>query len=358
MILVTGATGFLGRTLVPELLAAGHSVRALVRPRSDSAFLATQGVELAIADDITDMTAVRGACEGVEAVIHAAGLFRMWGLLVDFWQTNVEGTATVLEAASQAGVRRFLHISTVAVVGETVSGRRVDECHPCNPQDPYQRTKLEGERLALAYHRDRGLPVVVLRPGALYGPWGRYAFNRLFFEEPLRGWRIRVNGGRYMTFPAFTRDVAAAIVAALERGTPGELYHLAGQPRTHNEINNIVSDLAGISRRRWNVPTPAVLLLARVWTALSRFTGREPFYPWNLAYYVFQDWPVSSEKAQAELGLRQTPFVEGARETLNWYRRLGIYSPNDAGADPEEGLRGEVGSREVSPEVSRENEDG
>ena len=324
MILVTGATGFLGRNLVPRLLAVGRPVRALVRPTSDSTFLEAAGVELALADDITDADAVHQACEGVEVVIHAAGLFRMWGPFVDFWHTNVEGTATVLEAASQAGVGRFLHISTIAVIGKTGRRQVVDESHPCAPQDPYQRTKLEGERLALAYHRNRGLPVVVLRPGALYGPWGRYAFNRLFFEEPLRGWRIRVNGGRYTTFPAYTPDVADAIVAALERGTPGEIYHLAGRPRTHNEINNIVSDLAGISRWRWNVPTAAVLLLARVWTALARFTRREPFYPWNLAYYVFQDWPVCSEKARVELGLRQTPFVEGARETLKWYRQLGI----------------------------------
>lgn len=324
MILVTGATGFLGHNLVPCLLDAGYRVRALARPDSEVAFLEQLGVEIARVADITDAPGVRRACADCRAVIHAAGRFRMWGPLHQFWRTNVEGTATVLEAAQRAGVSRFLHISTVVVVGKTIPGRPVDETHPCTPQDFYQRTKLEGERLALAYYRYRDLPVIVLRPGALYGPWGRYAFNRLFFEDPLRGWRIRVEGGRRITFPAFTPDVAEGIVSALSHGRAGEIYHLSGEPLSHNEVNGIVSELAGIGRWRLDVPTPAVLLLARAWTALSRVTGREPFYPLNLAHYVFQDWPVSSEKAREALCFRPTPFAEGARATLAWYRRQGM----------------------------------
>lgn len=324
MILVTGATGFLGHNLVPRLLNAGYRVRALARPGSDTDFLEQEGAEIVRVTDITDAAGVRRACARCHVVIHAAGHFRMWGRLHRFWQTNVAGTATVLDAAQRAGVSRFLHISTVVVVGETLPGRPVDETHPCAPQDFYQRTKLEGERLALAYHRYRELPVVVLRPGALYGPWGSYAFNRLFFEDPLRGWRIRVQRGRRITFPAFTPDVARGIIAALTLGRPGEIYHLSGNPLSHNAVNDTVSDLAGISRWRLDVPTPAVLLLARAWTTLSRFSGREPFYPVNLAHYVFQDWPVSSDKAREELRFRPTSFVEGARATLEWYRRQGV----------------------------------
>lgn len=321
MILVTGATGFLGHNLVPRLLEAGYRVRALTRLHSDAAFLEQSGVETVRVEDITDAAGVRRACAGCSAIVHAAGHFRMWGRLHTFWRTNVEGTATVLDAAQRAGVSRFLHISTVVVVGRTIPGRAVDEAHPCTPQDFYQRTKLEGEQLALAYHRYRDLPVIVLRPGALYGPWGRYAFNRLFFEDPLRGWRIRVQRGRRITFPAFTPDVSRGIVAALSRGRPGEIYNLSGESLSQNAVNDVVSDLAGIGRWRLDVPTPAVLLLARLWTALSRFTGREPFYPINLANYVFQDWPVSSEKARKELHFRPTPFAEGARVTLAWYRQ-------------------------------------
>lgn len=327
MILVTGATGFLGHNLVPRLLDAGYQVRALVRPSSDIAFLDRLGVELAFADDISQTAAVDQACRGCRYVIHAAGRFRFWGNLAAFWQTNVTGTAAVLAAATAAGVERLIHISSAAVVGKTPPGV-IDENTPCHPLDHYQRTKWEAEQLALAYQRQRGLPVVVLRPGAFYGPWGSYAFNRLFFEEPVRGWRIKVEGGHHITFPVFVPDVVQGIKLALTRGQAGEIYNICGQTLDHNTVNAIVSDLAGIGRWRLNVPTQAVVLLARVWTTLSRFTGQEPFYPIDMAPYVFQDWRVSSQKAKTELGFVPTPFVEGARATLEWYRQKAFLERN------------------------------
>ncbi|MFW5942436.1 MAG: NAD-dependent epimerase/dehydratase family protein [Chloroflexota bacterium] len=331
MILLTGATGFLGHHLVAQLQQILHArgremscVRAVVRPGSDTRQLEAAGVQPVTVSDISRREALEDACRGCRYVIHAAALFRLWGRLPDFWRTNVGGTHAVLEAARRAGVERLVHVSTAVVVGRPRPGTVVDETHPCDPQDFYQRTKLEAEQLALAYHRNCGLPVTIVRPGALYGPWGRYAFNRLFFEDPLRGLRIKVHGGQRLTFPAYAPDVARGILAALEKGRPGRVYNLSGQSLSHNAINDVVSDLAGISRRRLNVPTPAVLLLARAWTALSRFTGREPFYPTNLAHYVFQDWPLSSERARRELGFQTTPFRRGARMTLKWYWEQGI----------------------------------
>jgi dihydroflavonol-4-reductase len=324
MILITGATGFLGRNLLPRLRDAGYPVRALVRPHSDTAFLRQEGVELALAADISDTAAVADAMQGCSHVIHAAGLFRFWGDRASFWQTNVGGTAAVLQAAADAGIERFIHISTIAVVGRTPERGVITEKTPCRPQEHYQNSKLEAERLALTYHRERGLPVIVLRPGAFYGPWGRYAFNRLFFEEPLKGWRIKVDGGRHITFPVFVPDVAEAILLALQKGQPGEIYNICGQSLDHNSVNAIVSDLSRIGHWRMNVPTSAVLLLARAWTALSRFTRQEPFYPINMAPYVFQDWHVSYAKAEAELGFTPTPFAVGARHTLHWYWQQGL----------------------------------
>lgn len=324
MILVTGASGFLGHNLIPRLCKAGYQVRALVRPSSDVSFLLRYGVELAYAEDITDDAAVHKACQGCQFVVHAAGHFRFWGNLPTFWQTNVEGTAAVLASALEAGVERFIHISTVVVIGKTEQGQMIDESTPRQPQDPYQRTKMEGEDLVQAYHQERGLATIILRPGAFYGPWGHYAFNRLFFEEPLKGWRIKVNNGRHITFPVFAPDVAEAIELALKNGRVGEIYNISGPSLTHQAVNAIVSDLAGISHWRLNIPTRAVVSLARVWTLLSRFTRREPYYPINMAPYVFQDWLVSSEKAQKELGFSATPFAEGVEKTLKWYWENGL----------------------------------
>jgi dihydroflavonol-4-reductase len=321
MILVTGATGFLGRHLIPQLLQAGNQVRALVRPESDLAPLAAYDIELARAGDITDFEGVRAAAEGCDIVVHAAGLFRFWGDQSDFWRTNVIGTRAVLQAVQAAGVQRFIYISTLAVVGRAAGGKPITEETPCRPQDAYQASKLGAEN-EVGAASEAGLPAIILRPGAYYGPGGQYAFNRLFFEEPLRGWRIQVNRGRYLTFPVYVPDVAACVVLALRQGRPGQTYNICGPSISHREANNIISELAGISRFRLPVPRLAALALAYGMTAISTITGREPFYPTNLAHYVFQDWPVSIVKARSELNFRPTPFAEGAATTLDWYKNI------------------------------------
>ncbi|MFQ5434106.1 MAG: NAD-dependent epimerase/dehydratase family protein [Anaerolineae bacterium] len=329
MIFVTGATGFLGHNLIPHLLQAGHSVRALVRPTSDTTFLQEQGIELAVVDDISNADAIQQAMAGCDQVVHAAGLFRFWGDPSDFWQTNVAGTTAVLQAAISHQIKRFIHISTIVVVGKTSPGTAITEETLCLPQEPYQMTKREGEQLALAAAADHDLPVIILRPGAFYGPWGRYAFNRLFFEEPLRGWRIKVDHGRHITFPAFVPDVVQAIELALVNGRAGHIYNICSQSLSHNEANAIISDLAGIPHWRLHMPTFLVMNLARAWTAVSRFTHREPFYPINMAPYVFPDWRVSAAKAEKELGFRPTPFDQGAQKTLEWYWHEGILRPKN-----------------------------
>ena len=317
MVLVTGATGFLGHNLIPLLVERGHCVRALVRPMSDISFLRECGAEFALGD-VRDADAVNAAMTGCEAVIHAAGKFRFWGQYEEFHDINVEGTRNVLEAAQRAGVRRFVHISTIAVVGSPRPGTLITEDTPCQPVDDYQRSKLEGEKSALAYHAEHGLPAIVLRPGAFYGPWGHYAFNRMFFEDPLKGLPLRVHHGQHVTFPIFVPDLCRVIESALTDGRPGQVYNVCGPCLTHTEVNVIVGRLAGV--RTWiEAPGWGMIALAKLWTALSRLTHSEPYYSANMVPYVFCDWNVLSDKARAELSLAPTPFEEGARQTLEWY---------------------------------------
>ncbi len=324
-VLVTGATGFLGRNLCPYLVEQGHRVRALVRPSSDWGFLVERGVEIAFGD-VQDLISVQAALVGCDAVIHAAGYFRFWGPQDRYWGVNVVGTRNVVQAAERMGVQRFIHISTVAVIGRPRPGTVIDETYPCQPVDEYQRTKLEGERI-VQEAACRGLPALILRPGAFYGPWGRYAFNRLFFEDFLRGLRLQVHGGRRYTFPIFVPDLCRVIEAALSQGRAGEIYNVADRSRSHGEIYEIVARIAGVPAWRINVPAAPMLALAWIWTKLADLIGREPYYPLTLASYVFYDWKVSSEKAKRELGFEPTPFEEGVRRTLEWYWSQGILPP-------------------------------
>jgi dihydroflavonol-4-reductase len=322
-VFVTGGTGHLGPSLLDALVRAGYAVRVLTRNPARHPWLCDLSVDV-VTGNVEARDSLERALMGCRYVIHAAGRFSFWGAPETFGRTNVQGTQHMLDAAKLAGVERFIQVSTVAVIGDPTPGQVVDENHPPHPADPYQRSKLEGERLALQFGRTHDLPVIVLRPGAFYGPGGRYAFNRLFIEDPLKGLRIQVQGGRRIIFPAYVGDVAAGIVASLTRGRPGETYNMSGASLSHREANRIVSEEAGISPFRLSVPGWSMIALAAAWTALSRLTRVEPYYPINLRSYVFNDWIVSSEKAQRELGFQAVDFREGVRCTLDWYQRQGI----------------------------------
>ncbi len=318
MILVTGASGFLGRHLIHHLSQSGYAVRGMVRETSHTRYVRPEVAEMVVGD-VMDPASLNRAAEGCQYLVHTAALFRLWGDQAAFERTNVQGTANMLEAARRQGVEKFIHISTIAVIGMPLPGGIIDETSLCRPADPYQRSKLDGEKFVRMFSQGAGLPSVILRPGAFYGPWGHYAFNRLFFEDPLKGLRIQVHRGQRYTFPALVPDVARAVIAALKFGRAGEIYNISGESLTHQQANAIVSRLAGIPAWRINIPEKLMLTVARFLTRRAERIRREPYYPLNLAGYVFQDWRVSSAKAQAELGFVATPFEEGARQTLEWY---------------------------------------
>jgi dihydroflavonol-4-reductase len=320
ILLLTGGTGFLGRHLVPLLVECGYRVRLLVRPTSRLDWL-PPGVEL-VRGDVTDPDTVRCGMEGAQYVVHAAGHFRFWGREAGFQRVNAGGTRLVAEQAARAGVERFVYVSTVVVVGAPLRGEPITEETRCDPKDAYQRSKLAAENETLALVKTHALRAVILRPGAFYGPHGRYGFNRLFIADPLNGVRVQVEGGRRLIFPAFVPDVARAILCTLQTPgiAPGEIFNICGEPVTHGEVNAIVSELAGIHHWRLNTPRQVMIGLAALMELWSKANGREPFYPLNLRHYVFNDWPVSSGKARRVLGFEPTPLEEGLRQTIDWWR--------------------------------------
>ncbi len=125
------------------------------------------------------------------------------------------------------------------------------------------------------------------------------------------------------------------VKAALHRGRPGEIYNVSGDSLTHREANRLISRLAGISEFRINVPGWLMITFARAWSKLAERTGREPYYPINMAGYVFNDWRVSSAKARTELGFVPTSFEEGARQTLEWYWNTGFFRRPRAATAPQ-----------------------
>ena len=318
-IFLTGGTGFLGKALVPMLLEAGYAVRMLVRKTSVTDWCEELADVRLVVGDVTDKASLVRGMTGCDAVIHAAGLFKFWGKREDFERVNVLGTQNVAEAALQVGVKKFVHVSTLAVMGAPEVDVITEETMPA-PREAYQETKLVGEKSVLAMVAE-GLPAVVIRPGGFYGPGSRYGLNRLIFEEGLRGWLVKIDGGKNFIFAqVFHSDVAQGCLLALQKGRIGEIYNICDTSIPHNEFYRLVSEAAGIPAWRINAPRWLYMIVATLMEGLAVITKKEPFYSFNLRYYLFYNWKASNEKARKELGFVPKDVEEGVAETVAWYK--------------------------------------
>ncbi|MCX6558778.1 MAG: NAD-dependent epimerase/dehydratase family protein [Candidatus Aminicenantes bacterium] len=178
--LVSGATGFLGGYLLARLRKKGFQVRALARKTSDVAGLVRAGCDI-YEGDIMDRQSLLRAMVGQQLVFHTAGKVSDRGSRREFWQANVDGTANVIAACREAGVKRLIHLSSLTVLGLPRSGARVDEQTPpaAALRDPYSASKLAGERLVREAHGSSGLETVVIRPGVIWGPGDTTIMPRL-----------------------------------------------------------------------------------------------------------------------------------------------------------------------------------
>ncbi len=310
----------MGRHLSAALCRQNMPCRVLTRKPEQHPWLKSYDNIEIIRGDLSDLWVLNNEMQGCTAVIHAGGLFRLWGDAQQFIRANVHGTENMIQAAIANGVERFIHVSTVAVIGHPASDSIIDETFPPQPADSYQRSKLKGEQLVLKYYQEQDFPALILRPGAYYGPYGEYAFNRLFFTDPMRGIIMQVNGGKHIIFPVYIADVVQAILKALDKGIPGETYHICGDWISHKDAFDIICQEANIHWPRLPIPGWAGIKMSQLLENVSRITGREPFWPINLRSYVYNNWRISSDKARNELGFEPTNFRDGARRTIAWYR--------------------------------------
>ena len=318
-ILVTGATGFLGRALLPLLAARGHALRALARDAAgpaDGEGLPA-GTEVVPAS-VEDREAVRRALSGVEAVFHLAGR-------VDFdpvdpaalYRLHVEGTRTLLEDALAAGVSRFVLASSSGTVAVSEEARESTEAD-LEPVGivagwPYYLSKLYQEKVALRFHRDTGLPVVVLNPSLLLGPGdARLGSTSVVFKFLERRIPAMPSGG--LSF-VDVRDAAATFAEALERARPGERYLLGGANMTFAEFFGRLSRLSGVPAPRLRLPTPASLAGARLLERLHAWRGSEPPLSAQEVEMGERFWYVDASKARRELGFAPRDPQETLFET-------------------------------------------
>ena len=304
-ILITGATGAVGPLVVEAFHAAGYSIRTLsIDPPPVGIW--PDDVEARIGD-VTDISAVQTAMQGVDSIIHLAALLHIVNpppaLQEKYERINVGGTATVVAAAIQAGVKRVVFFSTIAVYGPS-DGRILTEDTPPDPDTFYARTKLDAERIVLdAKGADGGQIGTVLRLGAVYGSRIKGNYQRLV-QSLARGRFIPVGNGSNRRTLVYDKDVARAAVLALEHpGAAGKIFNVSdGEFHPLNDIISTMCQALGRKPPRLSLPVGPVRFAAGIVEDMARLVGcKSPIVRATIDKYT-EDVAVDSRRIQRELG--------------------------------------------------------
>jgi len=320
---LTGASGYTGGRLLGALRARGDEVAVLVRPQSVSdrvRSLASRVVEGALGD----VAAASRLVEGADAVVHVAAVYRTAGHPDSYYrEVNVLGTERLLEAAARTGVRRFVHTSTVGVHGH-VERPPADESAPFAPGDIYQATKAEAERLALDFHRRRGVPVAVVRPGAIYGP-GETRLLKLF-RAVARGRYAIVGTGRTFYHPVFIDDLVDGFLLALDRPEAvGESFLVCGPSYVaQTDLAALVAKHTGGRVLPFRIPARPIQWAGDLVEAICVPLGLEPPLHRRRVDFWTKSRGFTIEKARRLLGYApKVDLDEGIARTAAWYREAG-----------------------------------
>jgi len=288
-----------------------------------TAGLSSSGARL-VEGDLSDASAVERLLQGADAVLHVAAVYRTAGHPDSYYRdVNVGGTERLLEAAARRGLRRFVHTSTVGVHGH-VANPPADETTPLAPGDIYQQTKAEAEALAFSYYRTRGVPVAVVRPGAIYGP-GETRLLKLF-RAIARGRYAVVGSGQSFYHPVYIDDLVAGFLLVLDRSEAvGQAFLVAG-PRyvSQDELASLIARHTGGRVLPFHIPAAPIQLLGAVVEAFCVPLGLEPPIHRRRVDFWTKSRAFSIEKARRLLGYAPRVDVEeGIARTAAWYREAG-----------------------------------
>lgn len=314
--LVTGASGMIGRHAVGKLLEDGRRVRALVHERELPPPLAER-VEV-VRGDIEDAAVCRRAVDGIQAVLHLAGLAHQSAEPARFHRVNAKGSESLALAAAAAGVERFVLMSSIAVYGSAEGW--LDETVPVSPDTPYGASKVAAEERVAGILGSGAARLVVLRPSVVYGEADRGNTMRLVRAIDRR--RFILIGGAVRKSMIHADDVADAAIRAMDHPAAEGVYLLA-DPRPY-PLREVVQRIAeGLGRRVPTLPVPRPVVSAAAAAAMAAATAirRRPPITRRDVEVWFRDTLVRPERLRRELGFTsRVGLDEGIRRTLAAYK--------------------------------------
>jgi len=323
-ILVTGASGFIGRKLSLMLAEMGYEVLALCRNVQHPYLIPHRNIQF-IKGDILNIASLEKAMKDCYQVYHTAAMAKMWCPNEhDFYEVNVVGTRNVLQAALKLGVERVVHTSTCGVWGPTLN-------HPVSENDPrvvgfpihYERTKYLAELEVKDFVR-KGLDVVIVNPSRVYGDGPVTDSNTVskIVKGYINGtWRFIPGDGKTIANYAFVDDVVNGHVLAMQYGRKGERYILGGEDMCFNGLFDMLKQLTGIKRKLFKIPVEMIKTYSLFQLIKNRLFHLEPSFLPEFADRLIYDQKYSSNKAVKELNYQMTPFSIGLSKTINNFRK-------------------------------------
>jgi dihydroflavonol-4-reductase len=321
---ITGATGFIGASIIRELLKDGREVRALVRKGSDTSNLKGLDVEF-WQGDLREHAGLAQGLKGCDVLYHAAADYRLWTRdPAEMYRINVNGTTAILEAALNNGLSRVVYTSSVGTLGNPGDGTPGSEDTQVSLADMvghYKKSKFLAERAAETFVA-RGLPLVIVNPSTPVGP--------LDIKPTPTGKIICDFLNRKM--PAYldtglniiaVEDCARGHILAEQRGIVGRKYILGNTNLTLREIFALLAEITGLPAPRWRLPYTPILLAAYINEGLSRITGREPLIPLAGVQMAAKFMYFDPTRAVRDLGLPQTPVHGALQRAVEWFRQNG-----------------------------------
>jgi 2-alkyl-3-oxoalkanoate reductase len=326
-VLVTGASGFLGGHVAELLTKRGDSVRALVRSTSNRKHLEGLPNLEFFEGGIEEVERVREAVDGVDAIVHAAGLVKARST-DEFFAVNVGGTSNLIQAArsgsrNRTKIKRFVFVSSLTACGPSPDGRPVPIDQE-NPVDAYGRSKLAAEKVVLSAKDD--LPVVVLRPGAIYGPRDGEILD--VFKSIQWGLLPLVASGDAKGVWIYATDCAEVCLRAIDADVPsGQVYFVddGTGPMDQNQLFEEAERALGRRARvRKGLPVPVLMGVARGIEVFGRLTNRAVMLTREKASMLLLHWVCSSEATRKALGWEPKVLrKEGMDRAVAWYRENG-----------------------------------
>jgi nucleoside-diphosphate-sugar epimerase len=322
-VLVTGATGFIGKYLVEALLRQGHGVRALVRNKLEARKAFGESCEI-FEGDVTIPESLKGCCEGIGIVYHLAALMGhdlpSPEAFERFRSVNLYGTSNLVRECEATGIKRFIHLSSTAAMG-LLKETSVNEQSECRPWTPYQVTKYEGERFLLNEYKDNGFPVIVMRPSMVYGPGFKGDFLTMA-RVCKTGFFPRIGRGQNLSPALYITDLIDALTLFLEKGSLGEIY-LISSTRSYS-LREVAEIMGGALHKRVRfvyVPIWAALMGAGILEKLYALKKKHPPVTSRNICSAVTDRVFDISKAFAVGFVQKIPLKVGLTQTMEYYMR-------------------------------------